>query len=303
MRTRVGLGKLLPVRSAITRCSDATESGPSSSRRTSRSSPAVPSQERSASDRSETITSHRAAREPPRCEGEGRGGGRVEPVRVVDREHDRPFGRERAEQRQQRRSRPAAARPAARSPSGSTATSSACRCGGGRSSKLPGSSSASRSVRPANESVASDSAGRAARTQRAELAAPAERPLPRRRSCRSRARRRSRARPRLRTPRGTPRPRKARARARRAWTRPEGTPTTTRTPSTNRAGWARSGGACCVGSAGPGESGRHPLPPRQARGIVPPLARPLSLPLRLKKGAGHSLHSPHGEELAQTPAL
>ena len=46
---------------------------------------------------------HRAAGEPPGGEGEGRSRGRVQPVRVVDREHDPPVVGQRAEQRQQRR--------------------------------------------------------------------------------------------------------------------------------------------------------------------------------------------------------
>ena len=164
MRTRVGLGKCLPVRSAITRCSDATESGPSSSRRTCRSSPAVPSQGRSASERSETITltlapaSRRVAKARAAAEGESS---------QCASSTASTTGRSAASARSSDRSAvPTSRRPAGRPPAvRRTATSSACRCGDGRSSKLPGSSSASRSVRPANESVASDSAGRAARTQ------------------------------------------------------------------------------------------------------------------------------------------
>ena len=230
MRTRVGLGKLLPVRSAITRCSDATESGPSSSRRTCAVEPcrAEPGALGLRAERDDHLDP--CAREPPRGEGEGRGGGRVEPVRVVDGEHDGSFGRECPEQRQERRpDQPPLGRPLARRPENRDLERVPLR----RRQVLEaaGVELCQQVGQPGERERRLRLCGPRGEDTGAELAAPGERPLPRRPSCRSRARRRSRARPRLRTPRGTPRRRKARARARRAWTRPEGTPRTTRTPS------------------------------------------------------------------------
>ena len=120
---------------ATTRCSAATERGPSSSRR--RRSPrrcgrVAPPNRSGARNRPDRLVCQSPDRELGRA-----GRRRVEPLEVVDREHDLPIGGQPADQRQQRR--PDRRRSGGRSASTRRrATSSARRCGPGRTATRPG---------------------------------------------------------------------------------------------------------------------------------------------------------------------
>ena len=179
-----------PGSSARTRCSAATESGPSSSRcnrslgRCARAALPAPSATETIV-RTGSSASRRTANRPPPRRADRASGRRRPPRRSPGREPARAAARA-------ARFRPAVA-PAAGRPRRAAARRRAHGAAGpGSAANRAGATAASRSVSPANESLASDSAGRARRT-RPLAPAPGEPPPPRPSSCRSLARRRSQA--------------------------------------------------------------------------------------------------------------
>ena len=161
MRTSFGRGNVRPSSRASTRCSEATDSGPSSSRCTRRSRERLARSDGSgSSDRTErTALTGPATRRSANSSTAADGASsqcRSSTARTTSASFDSTPSSERSAVPTRRRS--GGRRGSARS----NATSSADRCRAGIDSKAGSGTVASRSASPANVSPASDSAGRAA---------------------------------------------------------------------------------------------------------------------------------------------